>query len=97
MNIANHAAIVDALANTIRPGVWLPIVKAVGVEINLTELTCWREYQIASDRRNCGTFKKRLRRFFFPSLHRRYDREFIAAQVKLQDEFLNVVLERGVK
>ena len=97
MNAKEYASAVDALAHAIRPGVWLPVVEAIGIKVNLTKLPCWAEYQKASKRHNCGKTKKQLRSFFRPSLNRRYGREFIAAQAKLQDEFLGVVLERGVE
>lgn len=96
MPAGDYTTAVDALAAAVnKPGVWLPVVNMVGITINLTKLPCWKEYQRARDRHNCGPFKKRLRRTFCPSLARRYGREFVEAQGKLQGEFLAAVIDGG--
>lgn len=94
MNVIEHATAVDALARQInKPGVCLPIVNAIGITVNLAALPCWPEYQRARNRHHCGKFKKTMRQFFFPSFNRRIGREFIAAQAKLQNEFINALIE----
>lgn len=96
MNNPQYTQAVVALANKLRTsGVIIPIVRVLGITVNLTELPSWTEYQGARDRHNCGKTKKQLRRLFVPSLNRRYGREFLKAQVKLQQEFLDVVMNNG--
>lgn len=94
MNNLQYSQAVGALAEKMRaPGVMIPIIDTLGITVNLTELSSWTEYQKASNHHNCGKVKKQLRRLFRPSLNRRYGREFIGAQVKLQQEFLDTVMQ----
>lgn len=86
----NFAQAVDALADATRGN--KTIADMLGVTVNLTELPSWTEYQGARDRHNCGKTKKQLRRLFVPLLNLRYGREFIEAQIKLQHEFIDVVM-----
>ena len=89
----NYAQAVDAFTNSIRVGhVRKAIISGLGVSVRISELPSWSEYREARDRHYCGKTRKQLRRIFRPSLNRRYGREFIDAQVKLQHEFLDVVM-----
>lgn len=98
MNAIEYAIAVDAFTNTIRVGaVRKSLIDSLGITVRLSDLPSCTEYESIRDRHYCGKLKKTLRRLLFPSLHCRIGREFIAAQARLQAEFLNAVMERCVE
>jgi len=94
MDARSYASAVDALANAVRAESEM-VDLHIGITVNIRNLPSWSVYWAARNRFYCGKIKRALRRCFRPHLHRQYGSEYINAQVILQQEFLDEVVNRA--
>lgn len=92
MEHPDYASAVDALAEGVREGT-RRIIDCLGIRVNLADLESWGEYEHLRRKMHGGFTGTRLYRLLFPRRYRRLYRTYIDAQLRVQQEFLNKVLD----
>ena len=90
MSVQRFSKAADALAEAIRND--NPLFDNLGITIDISQLKTWDKYCDIRDKFHCHSIRRFFRRWLMPSRHRELGRQFIEAQVELQQEFMNTVM-----